>query len=123
MQMPRRWIVVCASVALVACGGGGGGGGSSTPPPPSADTTPDAFVFASRSNATASVIVQSDAVVISGITAPAAISVTGGEYSIDGGAFTSANGTVSNGARVVVRITSNVQPGATTTATLTIGGV
>jgi hypothetical protein len=60
---------------------------------------------------------------VNGTNAPAPISIAGGEYSINGGPFTSAAGTVPPGATVVVRQTASPNFSATTTATLTIGGV
>ena len=50
---------------------------------------------------------MSNAVTVSGINAAAAISITGGEYSIGGGAYTSSAGTVSNGQALTVRLTSS----------------
>lgn len=54
-----------------------------------------------------------------GGTAP--ITVTGGEYSINGGAYTSVAGTVKTGDTVSVRHTSAATAGGTVTTTLTIG--
>lgn len=91
-------------------------------PPPAADTTPDAFRFEAQSGVVAGSAVSSNTVTVSGINAPAAISVTGGEYRIDQGAFTAATGTVSNGSTVQLRLTA-AAAGQTATATLSIGGV
>ncbi|OOP57591.1 MAG: hypothetical protein AYP45_02800, partial [Candidatus Brocadia carolinensis] len=88
-----------------------------------ADTTPDPFVFTDQTNVTLSTLITSNAIAVSGIDVPAAISVTGGEYSVNGGAFTSAASTVSNGATVVVRQTSSASEDTTTDTVLTIGGV
>ena len=102
-----------ASIALITllagCGGGGGGGGGSPPPPPPVDTTPNSFTFPARSDTPLSGAVTSTDIIITGINTAAAISITGGEYSIDGGAFTSASGTVNNNQRVTVRVTSSAQ--------------
>jgi outer membrane protein assembly factor BamB len=111
-------LVVSISIALAACSGG-----SSSPPPPSVDTVPDAFAFAPRSNVGAGATVESNAVVITGINAPAVVGVAGGEYAVNGGIYTSADSAVSNGASITVRLTANVQAGAIAVATLTIGGV
>lgn len=91
-------------------------------PPPAPDTTPDAFRFEAQSGVVAGSAVSSNTVNVSGINAPAAISVTGGEYRIDQGAFTAAAGTVSNGSTVQLRLTA-AAAGQTATATLSIGGV
>ena len=87
------------------------------------DTTPDAFSFADQTNVALSTAITSNAITVSGINAPAAISVVGGSYSINGGAFVGSSGTVSNGARVQVRVSSSAAYSTATQATLTIGGV
>jgi len=88
-----------------------------------ADTTPDPFEFAAQSNVALNAVVTSNAVTISGIDAPAPISINGGTYAINGGAYTSAAGSIGNGDSVQVRQTASAQYATTTTATLTIGGV
>jgi len=72
-----------------------------------ADTTPDAFTFTDQTGVALSTVIESAAITVSGINSAAAISVTGGEYSINGGAWTSAAGTVTNGQTVKVRHTSS----------------
>jgi hypothetical protein len=67
--------------------------------------------------------VVSNTVTAYGINAPAAVSITGGEYSVNGGLFTTSAGTVSNRDRVAVRVVASGSPATTTSATLTIGGV
>ncbi|MBA4286152.1 MAG: hypothetical protein C0434_11540 [Xanthomonadaceae bacterium] len=88
-----------------------------------ADTTPDAFSFAPTSNAAPGSVQTSTAIVVSGINTGAPISVTGGSYSIDGGAFVTTAGTVTAGQTVRVQQTASNAANTTTTATLTIGGV
>ncbi|MCW8924526.1 MAG: hypothetical protein OQK69_13020, partial [Gammaproteobacteria bacterium] len=66
---------------------------------------------------------STNSIQVSGITDDAPISVTGGEYSIDGGAWTSAPGTVSNLSRVLLRQTSASTNSTQTDTVLTIGGV
>ena len=53
----------------------------------------------------------------------AAISVTGGEYSVNGGAYTSAAGTVNNGDTVTVRHTHSAGESTRIDTVVTIGGV
>jgi uncharacterized protein (DUF1330 family) len=65
----------------------------------------------------------SNPITVTGITTPAVISITGGSYSINGGAYTSAAGTVQPGDQVTVQITAPSTPNATATAVLTIDGV
>jgi hypothetical protein len=74
--------------------------------------------------------VESNAITVTGITNPAAISITGGEYSVftdDGGTWSAYSSTtpatVSLNNQVKVRQTSSSAYAATTDATLTIGGV
>ncbi|MDB2562105.1 Ig-like domain-containing protein [Sulfurimonas sp.] len=87
-----------------------------------ADTTPNAFMFPSKFGQAISTNIDSNATTISGINTSTSISITGGEYSIDNGGFTSTEGNITNGQSVVVRhniATFDTQE----TATLTIGGV
>jgi uncharacterized delta-60 repeat protein len=87
------------------------------------DTTPDPFTFADRTNVARGSVVVSAAVAVTGIAAAAPIGVTGGEYSIDGAAFTTASGTVTGGSSVRVRHTASLQPLAQTSTTLTVDDV
>jgi N-acetylneuraminic acid mutarotase len=87
------------------------------------DTTPDSFSFTDQTGVALSTAIISNAITVSGINAAIAISVTGGTYSINGGAYTSASGTVNNGNTVIVKLTSSGSYTTTTNATLTIGGV
>eukprot|EP01030_Chromulinospumella_sphaerica_P006078 gene6078-5940_t len=48
--------------------------------------------------------------------------IVGGSYSINGGAYTATNGTISNGNTLRLRTTANNTPGATSTATVNVGG-
>jgi hypothetical protein len=107
---------------LTACGGGGGGGGggsgSSGP-----DTTPAPFTFPAQTGTALSATVASDPITISGIDAAVPVSITGGEYSIDGGPFTTAAGTVSNNQKIRVRAIASQQFSTPVTVVLTVGGV
>ena len=89
----------------------------------SPDTTPDAFIFADQNDVPLSSTITSNAITVSGINAAASISVTGGTYSINGGAYTSATGSVTNGQTVSVQHTSSATSSTGTNTTLTIGGV
>lgn len=106
------------ATGLAACGGGGSDGVHV------ADTTPDAFSFADQQNVAATSVVVSAPVTISGIDAPATVTVMNGRYSIGcNGTFTAATGTINNGGSVCVRHTSAAAPGTATDTTLTVGGV
>jgi serine protease len=87
-----------------------------------ADTTPDPFRLFVLKNRPLDIEFVSNTVVVTGIDAPAPISVAGGAYSIDGGAFTSAAGTVSNGQLVTVKLTSANAINTASSAILTVGG-
>jgi hypothetical protein len=88
-----------------------------------ADTTPSPFAFAPVTGAPPSTAVTSTTTTIGGLNAPTPISISGGEYSINNGPFTSAAGTILNGQGVRVRLTSSASGSTTTSATVTIGGV
>src|SRR5262245_8897224 len=122
-RSPFALLGLVAVLALSACGGGGGGGGSTPTPPPPPDTEPDAFTIQPATNAVRGAAVTSQSVTIQGINAPATVSITGGEYSVNGGAFTSAAGTVANAQNIVVRLTSASAGGGVAEATLTVGSV
>ncbi len=87
------------------------------------DTTPDAFSFTAVGNAVLSALQTSASITVAGITMGAAISVTGGEYSINSGGFVSTAGVVNNGDSVAVRHTASATYKTATTTTLNIGGV
>ena len=87
------------------------------------DTTPDAFSFTDLTGQALSTLVESNAINVAGINAAAAISVSGGEYQIGSGSWTSAAGTVTNGQTVKVRHTTSASNGTATNTVLTIGGV
>lgn len=93
-----------------------------SPVPPIEDTTPEQFGFAAIF-AAPSEIAESETVTILGIDTAAAITITGGEYSIDGGPYTAAAGTISNSQTLSVRLTAPDEAGAVLEALLTVGGV
>jgi sugar lactone lactonase YvrE len=110
-------------LVLAACGGGGGGSSTPPPAPPPPDGEPNAFAIQAIQDAPRGLAVSSQAVTIQGINIPASMSIAGGEYSVNGGAFTSAAGTVTNLQSIVVRVTAAASPGGTAQATLTVGSV
>lgn len=89
----------------------------------SVDTTPDAFTLLDQTGLATNVTVTSSPVTVSGINSPSPISVAGGTYSINGGAFTNSPGTVTTGASVAIRVQSASAANSPVNATLTIGGV
>lgn len=91
--------------------------------PNTADTTPDQFIFNYETGVNLNTVMTSNTITVTGINAPAPISIKGGTYSINGGLYTSVNGTVNNGDTVTVKQKSSERYMTTTVATLTIGGV
>jgi hypothetical protein len=87
------------------------------------DTIPDAFSFTDQTDVLLNTLTVSNTVTVSGTEAPAAISITDGEYSINGGSYTSVSATVNNGDTVTVRLTSSGAYSTIINATLIIGGV
>ncbi len=87
------------------------------------DSTPDPFTFAPQNGVTLDTVFTSNTVTVKGIDSPAAISIEGGEYSINGGEFTAGPATVKNGNTIVVRLTSSDTFSTKKKATLKIGAV
>ena len=87
------------------------------------DTKPDVFAFTDQTNVALSAVVTSNEITVSGINAPSAISVTGGKYSINNGAFIATAGTVKTGDKVKVQHTASASPATKVDTVLTIGGV
>ncbi len=87
------------------------------------DTTPEAFSFTRVTDAAAGSLQTSNTITVSGINAATPISVTGGSYSIGGGAFVTTAGMVTAGQTVSVRQTASSAANETTAAKLSIGGV
>jgi YVTN family beta-propeller protein len=84
---------------------------------------PNPFSFISQTGVSLNTVIESDSITVTGINHPAPISITGGEYEIDGnGSWLSTPSTVIPGATVKVRLTSSSSYSDTKTATLTIGG-
>lgn len=87
------------------------------------DTLPDAFTFVDQTGIALSTLTESAGITVAGINAASAISVVGGEYQINGGAWVSVLGTVTSGQTVKVRHTSSGSNSTAVNTTLTIGGV
>jgi len=87
------------------------------------DTTPTAFTFTAQTGAALTTVATSNTITVAGINSAANISIVGGTYSINSGAYTAVAGTVNNGDTVTVQQTTSGSYSTLTTATLTIGGV
>ena len=88
------------------------------------DTIPDAFSFTSQNGAILNAVVTSNTLTPLGYNTVAPVSISAGaSYSINGGPFVSATGTISPGQSIAVKVTASGLPNTTVTGTLTIGGV
>jgi|GEM_PF-1308315 len=87
------------------------------------DPIPDSFSFTPATNVKANTLVTSLPITVTGIDGPTTISITGGEYSIDGDAFTTSTNTVNKDQVVIIRLTSMAGSNKSNSATLTVGGV
>lgn len=88
------------------------------------DTTPDAFSFTDQGGVARSSTITSAPITVTGITAAAAITVSGGTYDINGsGVFVSTPGTVNNGDTVRAQHTSSANYSTAVDTPITIGGV
>ncbi|WP_185906613.1 hypothetical protein [Teredinibacter haidensis] len=123
-------ILVLLVSLLVACGGGGGGS-KPTPTPiptlaptPVPDTTPEPFSFTLPAvSPEAGATVTLDALTITGLDAAAIITISGGEYAIDGGAFTALQGIIENSQSLQVQAVASSNFSGEVDVTVTIGGV
>lgn len=95
------------------------------------DITPDAFAFTDATAQPLSTVVESNAITVSGIDAPAPFEVVGGQYQKNGGSWVNGlavSGTgpalyVSNGDSIKLRVTTPASYSASSSSTLTINGV
>jgi hypothetical protein len=97
--------------------------GCAQAPAAAPDTTPDAFTFTAVTGIAPKSLQTSNSVSISGINAPAPSSIVGGSYSVNGGAFTTAAGSIHEGDTIAVQGTASASFSATTSVTLTVGGI
>lgn len=96
-----------------------GNGWEYTPP----DNTPDAFDFPDVADADLATEYISDPQTITGIDSGTTISVSGGAYRINGGAWTTDAGTIDAGQTLELRATSSNDPETPVTVTATVGTV
>lgn len=88
-----------------------------------ADTVPSAFSFVNRSSATESISYVSNLVIPVDYNTATAITIIGGEYSINGAGYVSTPGTLSPDQSLRLRVTSAAGYPGSTSATVTLGGV
>ncbi|UZJ44180.1 hypothetical protein OOT55_16190 [Marinimicrobium sp. C6131] len=88
-----------------------------------ADLEPAPFSFEPQVDVEPGATLTSNTITVGGIDAATTISVAGGQYSIDGGAYTDADGEVDLGDEVRVQVTASGNFSTEASATLTIGGI
>ncbi|WP_286805040.1 MULTISPECIES: hypothetical protein [unclassified Marinimicrobium] len=88
-----------------------------------ADLEPAPFSFEPQFDVEPGATLTSNTVTVSGIDAVTTISVTGGQYSIEGGAYTDADGEVDLDDEVRVQVTASGNFSTEASAMLTIGGI
>jgi len=85
------------------------------------DTIPDDFFFFNKLNQPPNTYVYSNTVILTGITSPSTLTVTGGaQASVNGGPYATTH-TVNEGDTFVLRQLSSTTLGATITSTVTVG--
>lgn len=87
------------------------------------DSTPDLINWIAKTGVTPTSLVESNVITLSGINVPVAVSVTGGEYRINGGAYTKSKGTAKVGDTLQLRQITSSKSNTTVKTTLTVGGV
>jgi hypothetical protein len=87
------------------------------------DGIPNTFAFTPQTGVELSTNTDSNIITLSGTNIPATISVSGGMYSINSLAFTSATGTIVSGDTLQLRVVSSVSYSTPVNVTVTIGGV
>lgn len=87
-----------------------------------ADSTPADFNFVPQTNIESNSWITSNTVTISDINVAIPVTISGGEYSINGGAFSASEATISNNQTLSVRVKSSETEAQQTTATLMLAG-
>jgi hypothetical protein len=85
------------------------------------DQSPDAFALIGKQLADANTAISFVPTTVLGINAATPISISGGEYSVNNGAYLSTASTVLNGDQIRVRGRTSSLPGVSSIVTLTIG--
>lgn len=87
------------------------------------DKVPNQFNFIPANNVEKNTLIESNSVVISGINTTVPVSVLGGEYSKNGGSYTSQDGYANDGDTFKVKGLSSNTETTLSKVTLTVGGV
>ncbi len=123
MAILFRAVLFSFIFVLASCGGGGGSSSDGNAGTVTPDTTPNNFSFADETDVALLAEIESNIVTISGINTPTPVSIVNGEYSINGGAFTNASGTINNNQQIIVRQISSDLFSTVTNTELSVGGV
>ncbi|TWX70959.1 hypothetical protein ESZ36_04770 [Colwellia demingiae] len=127
LQVNRWAILLLALAGLTGCGGGGSDSDSTEVPksntPAPIDTSPEAFNFEHKTEQPLTTLITSNLVKVTGINSSSPISITGGEYSIDGGTFSNITSTVNDQQSVTVRLLSSASYSTSSDVIITIGDV
>lgn len=81
------------------------------------------FGFLNQGNVAQSTLVASNTILVSGINEPAVLSISNGKYAIDGGQYTNASGTISNGQVLSIQQTASPQQSTQIDTVLTLDGI
>lgn len=87
------------------------------------NSVPNQFDFVDREDVPQNQYILSTIITIQGLTMPSPITVSGGEYSVNGGSWTNNSGTIQPNDTVQLRIMSSPDITTTTSMSVNIGGV
>ena len=87
-----------------------------------ADDNPDFFDFTDKLDVTANTYVTSDILTITGLNVPTAVTVTNGDFRINGGSWVT-SGNINVNDTLQLRLLSSTEPGGEVETTVTIGNV
>jgi hypothetical protein len=87
------------------------------------DIVPEVFTFTEQAEVFLNTEIESDVVTITGVNVATPVSITNGEFSINGGDYTSAAATITSGQNIKVRTTSGAAVGELKQVSLTVGSL
>lgn len=87
-----------------------------------ADDSPDFFDFTDKLDQVANTYVVSDPLTITGINVPSAVTVTNGDFRINGGSWVT-SGNISKDQTLELRLLSSTEPGGEVSTTVTVGNL
>lgn len=87
------------------------------------DTSPDSFDLGPAKTVSPGAWAESAAATISGVNAPTPVTISGGQYRINGGAWQTAAGSIHAGQTIQARLQAHSSAGVSTGANLVVGGL